>query len=111
MESYPKASTRPFNLPPHGTRKRYRVTGCHCVACTRGPHGIDIPDELTWPYRFLAKAAGTMVANFPEAKIEHWKMNGLGDYEADEVCISIGLMPHEVFPGYMEAGLDNEFYP
>lgn len=111
MESSQKASTRPYNLPPHGTRQRYRSVGCKCVACTRGPHGIDIPDVLTWPYRFLARAAGEMAANFDPEKVEHWKMNGMGDYEADEACISIGLMPHEVFPGYDVAGLDCEVYP
>lgn len=104
---------RPYGLPAHGTRQRYRSIGCKCVACTRGPHGIDIPEVLTWPYRFLARAAGASVveAHYPTDKVEHWKMNGLGDYEADEVCISLGYMPHEVFPGFDIAGLDCEVYP
>lgn len=113
METSQKESTRPYNLPPHGTRKRYRVVGCHCVACTRGPVGVDIPDKLTWPYRFLVRKAGADYIQqwYSPEQIEHWKLNGLGDYEADTVCIKLGLLPHEVFPGYLEAGLDCEVYP
>jgi len=99
--------------PPHGTRSRYRNVGCRCVACTRGPHGIDIPETLTWPYRWLQRKAGEdyVKAWFSEEQIEHWRLNGLGDFEADEVCIKLGLMPYAVFPGYLEAGTDNEYYP
>lgn len=35
----------------------------------------------------------------------------MGDYEADEACIKLDYLPHDVFPGYTEAGLDCEFYP
>jgi hypothetical protein len=27
------------------------------------------------------------------------------------VCIALGLLPHTVFPGYVEAGMDCEVYP
>ena len=101
-----------MGLPPHGTRRRYRNVGCRCVACTRGPHGAAVPDELRWPYRWLDKAAGTRAPMwFSAEEIAAWKANGLGDFEADEACIKMGLLPFEVFPGYLEAGLDSEIYP
>lgn len=103
---------RPYNLPAHGTRRRYRNTGCRCVACTRGVRGINMPNELRWPYRWFEKAAGMQAeAWFSKEQITAWKANGMGDYEADEACIEIGLMAHDVFPGYLEAGLDCEVYP
>lgn len=98
--------------PPHGTRSRYRNVGCRCVACTRGPHGIDIPEVLTWPYVWLQRAAGQQVeAWFDQDTIQNWRHNGMGDFEADEVCIKLGLMPFSVWPGYLEAGVDCEVYP
>lgn len=101
-----------YGMPPHGTRKRYRNIGCRCVGCVRGPHGQDVPDELRWPYRFLVSALGDQVEHwYSEAQIQMWKDQGLGDYEADEVCIRLGVFPHSVFPGYMEAGLDAGRYP
>lgn len=112
MGSSPKVSTRPYNLPPHGSRKRYRNVGCRCVGCTRGPHGKDVPTELMWPYRWLDKAAGTQIeAWYSSEQITTWKAEGLGDFEADEVCIKLGLMPFDVFPGYLDAGLDTGIYP
>ena len=99
-------------LPPHGSRRRYRVIGCRCIGCTRGPHGDDLPDELRWPYRWLDKALGIQVeAWYSEEQIALWKKYGLGDYEADEVCVRLGTLPHEVFPGYLEAGIDAGMYP
>lgn len=71
-----------------------------------------MPTELRWPYRWLDKAAGTRVPMwFSEQEIADWKENGLGDFEADEACVKMGMLPHEVFPGYMEAGLDSGVYP
>lgn len=103
---------RPYNLTPHGSRRRYRVTGCRCVACTKGAKAENLPDKLTWPYRWLDRAAGAQIAEWYEPEqIAEWKANGLGDFEADEVCIHLGLMPHDVFPGYLEAGLDSGEYP
>lgn len=101
------------SYPPHGTRQRYRSVGCKCVACTRGPHGIDIPEKLTWPYRLLIKRVGAdrVEGWYTAEQIEHWKLHGLGDYEADAVCIKLGFFPHEVFPGYLEAGVDCDVYP
>lgn len=71
-----------------------------------------MPDELRWPYRWLDKAAGARVAMwFSDEQIAAWKLEGLGDFEADEACIKMGLMPFDVFPGYLEAGLDSGIYP
>lgn len=71
-----------------------------------------MPDKLTWPFRWLDRAAGAQVGEwFTEEEIADWKKNGLEDFVADEVCIKLGLMPHDVFPGYLEAGLDCEVYP
>lgn len=82
------------------------------MACTRGASNGTIPDVLTWPFRWLDRAAGAQVADwFSEEQIADWKKNGLEDFEADEVCIRLGLMPHDVFPGYLEAGLDQGHYP
>ena len=106
------STDRPYGLPAHGTRRRYRNLGCRCVACTSGPHGSEVPTELRWPYRWLDKAAGDRVPMwFSAAEIATWKEQGLGDYEADEACIKMGLMPHDVFPGYLDAGLDAGHYP
>lgn len=109
---------RPYNLPPHGTRRRYRNLHCRCVACTRGPHtgkskADSLPSELRWPYRFLERkfTADFIQAWYPAEQIAKWKADGLGDFEADEVCIHLGEFPHNVFPGYETAGLDSGFYP
>lgn len=104
---------RPFNLPPHGSRKRYRGVGCRCVACTRGPKAENLPDELRWPFRWFNNAVGQdrVEAWFTPEQIEEWKANGMGDYEADEACIKLDILPHDVFPGYIEAGLDAGIYP
>jgi hypothetical protein len=104
---------RPYNLPPHGTRQRYRNIGCRCVGCIRGPHGIDLPEVLTWPYKKMVERFGHDYLNewFSAEQIEHWKLNGMGDYEADEACVKLGELPHDVFPGFLEAGLDCDIYP
>lgn len=102
-----------FNdLPPHASRKRYRQIGCRCVACTRGPKSENLPTELRWPYRWLDRVAHEqVVARYPKELINQWKTEGLDDFEADRVCIALGLLPHTVFPGYVEAGMDCEVYP
>lgn len=101
-----------YGLPPHGSRRRYRVTGCRCIACTRGPHGANVPDELRWPFRWLDKTFGEQIpAWYSAEQIATWKADGIGDFEADEICIRLGEFPHAVFPGYMEAGLDCGVYP
>ena len=103
---------RPYGLSPHGTRRRYRVTGCRCVACTRGPHTGEIPPVLTWPFRFLDKKAHDQLeAWYTQEQIAEWRKNGMEDYEADRIAIAMGYLPHEVWPGYLEAGLDAEMYP
>lgn len=71
-----------------------------------------MPTELRWPYRWLASALGKQIeAWYTPEQIAAWKRDGLGDYEADEVCIRLGTFPHSVFPGYQEAGLDCDVYP
>lgn len=104
---------RPYGLPPHGSRRRYRVVGCRCVACTRGPKAENLPSELRWPFRWFDKAVGTdrVEAWFDAEQIATWKAEGMGDYEADEACVKLDYLPHDVFPGYTEAGLDCEYYP
>lgn len=71
------------------------------------------PTELRWPFRWFDKYVGTsrVEAWFSTEQIAEWKENGMGDYEADEACISLDILPHEVFPGYLLAGLDCEQYP
>lgn len=105
-------SDRPYSMPPHGSRKRYRNSGCRCVACTKGPNTPNPPTELRWPYRWLDKFMGTQIeAWYSEEQIEQWKRAGLDDFEADEVCVKLGVLPYEVFPGYLDAGLDYGQYP
>ena len=71
-----------------------------------------MPPTLTWPFRWLDRAAGSQITEwYSEEQIAEWKANGLGDFEADEVCINLGLMPFDVFPGYLAAGLDCDVYP
>lgn len=103
---------RPYDLPPHGSRRRYRALGCRCVGCTRGPNHPSLPTELRWPYRWLDRKLGERVELwFTEEEIAEWKANGLEDFEADRVCLKMGVFPHEVFPGYTDAGLDSGVYP
>lgn len=113
MKAGERKTARPYNLPPHGTRNRYRNVGCRCVGCTRGPHGAGVPEELKWPFRWLDRKAGSerIAAWFTPEQIATWKVEGLGDFEADEAAIVLGYLPNEVWPGYMEAGLDTGIYP
>lgn len=88
------------------------MTGCRCVGCTRGASSGNLPTELRWPYRWLERSFGDQLEMWFDAeRIAGWKADGLGDFEADEVCIKLGKFPHEVFPGYLEAGLDCGEYP
>ena len=100
-------------LPPHGTRKRYRTVGCRCVGCTRGPHSGEIPPVLTWPFKFLERYAGAerIAAWYDAEQIGAWRKSGLTDYEADRLAVEFGYLPYEIFPGYLQAGLDCEVYP
>jgi len=101
------------NLPRHGTRARYRRIKCRCVACTRQPHGTEMPTQLMWPYNHLERAVGSeqVKAWYDEDTIARWRADGLSDYEADEVAINLGSMAHYVWPGWTEAGLDADVYP
>lgn len=100
-----------LKLARHGSRNRYRHNGCRCLACTR--QSPDAAPKLTWPYWHLEREVGAahIAAWFNEDTIARWKREGLGDYEADEVAVHFGLLPHFVFPGWTLAGLDADVYP
>lgn len=99
-------------FPPHGTRQRYRKMNCRCVACTRQGKG-KVPEKLTWPFQHLERAIGLkQIKNwYSIEQIEKWRADGLGDFEADEVAIRFGTLPHFIWKGWLEAGLDSETYP
>jgi hypothetical protein len=50
------------------------------------------------------------VSDFVTAKLPEpmsfYQENGLGDYEADEIAVSLGDHPMSIWPGWIEAGLD-----
>lgn len=100
-------------MPRHGTRSRYRRYNCRCIGCQKGSHNQPIPNELRWPFRPLEKKMGKelIAAWFEPEQIKEWKENGLTDPEADRVAIAVGGMPHEIWGGWLEAGLDSLEYP
>lgn len=40
--------------------------------------------------------------------LKFYRENGLGDFDADEVATRLGDHPMMIWPGWIEAGLDNE---
>lgn len=100
------------DLPPHGTRRRYRRFGCRCVACTRQGKGPE-PEALMWPFKHLEREIGMERIRdwYDEDTITRWRSDGLGDFEADEVAIHYGRLAHNVWPGWTTAGLDSDVYP
>lgn len=100
-------SNGPF--PSHGTRARVRNLNCGCVACT-GRIGAQDPAtyELRWPLRPLTRSltADVLAMWVDQPTLRVWASEGLTDAEADEISIKVGKMPHKVWNGYIEAGLD-----
>jgi hypothetical protein len=47
-----------------------------------------------------------MEAWYDTDQIKDWRAEGLTDAEADLVAVSFGSLPHEIWGGYLEAGLD-----
>jgi hypothetical protein len=41
-------------------------------------------------------------------ELPEWKLNGIPDLEADKVAVGYGVHPFNVWPGYVEAGIDYE---
>ena len=68
---------------------------------------------MMWPYKHLERAIGAerLTFWFDSTTIVRWKAEGIGDYEADEVSVRLGRLPHDIFPGWMTAGLDCDVYP
>lgn len=66
-----------------------------------------------WPYWHLERAIGNerIAMWYDEETIKRWREIGLDDYEADEVAVKLGTLPHSVFPGWTESGLDADVYP
>lgn len=99
----------------HGSRGRYRI-GCRCVACGRSNYRReDRPTDLRWPLRFLTDRHDPelvmdtihQVLKDPQ-DLKFYRENGLGDFDADEVATRLGDHPMMIWPGWIEAGLDNE---
>lgn len=64
--------------------------------------------ELRWPLRPLVRS---LTADILEMWVDkptrdRWASEGLTDAEADEITIRVGKLPHTVWNGYIEAGLD-----
>lgn len=40
--------------------------------------------------------------------LDYYRQHGLTDQESDRLAVSLGDLPYEVWPGWLEAGLDDE---
>ncbi len=96
-------------FPMHGTRARVRNLNCGCVACTGRTGAVDPGTYvLRWPLRPLKSrlTADVLAMWVDEPTLRVWASEGLTDAEADEISVRVGLLPHVVWNGYLEAGLD-----
>lgn len=95
-------------FPRHGTRARVRNLQCGCVACVGRTGTVSDEYRLKWPLRPLKTKLTPDILNMwvDDQTILRWTSNGLSDAEADEIAIRVGLLPHTIWSGYIEAGLD-----
>lgn len=98
-----------MDLPSHGTRARYRRIGCRCVSCSKSTSVGTNDGPLRWPVRFLYSIVSRekLEDDYPD-ELPLWKSFGLSDIEADHVAVGYGVHPFNVWPGYVEAGIDYE---
>jgi hypothetical protein len=94
-------------LPRHGSSSRRRDLDCRCIACSRRRKADD-NYVVRWPLPALLSHFGSEKISewFSEAQIEEWSRDGLSDDEADVAAIILGAFPHEVWRGWVTAGLD-----
>lgn len=98
-------------MASHGSRGRYKA-GCRCQACTRR-EGVGGP--LRWPIRFLMRKHDHELVQDHVNKyltdphdLDYYRQHGLTDQESDRLACSLGDHPMLVWPGWMEAGLDDD---
>jgi hypothetical protein len=70
---------------------------------------------LRWPLRFIvAKHDRDLIQDHVNKRLtdpqplRYYRRHGLTDQEADWLAVSLGDLPYEIWPGWIEAGLDNE---
>lgn len=91
---------------PHGRKARY-AAGCRCTQCMAWAGHRSIPEEVRWPFWFVRKHRERLEMWFSEDEITEMKERGLDDETADSVAVKLlGLMPYQIWPGWLEAGLD-----
>ena len=96
----------------HGSRTRYQQ-GCRCVACSRSNYRRDDrPADLRWPIRYITKRYDAELVQdhlklLDDPQTVAWyREHGLSDSDADKLAISFGEHPMMIWPGWIEAGLD-----
>lgn len=98
----------------HGSRTRYSQ-GCRCVACSRSNYRReDRPSDLRWPIRYLLKRFNDelvedylKVLDEPQ-EVSWYREHGLSDFDADKLSCALGEHPMMIWPGWIEAGLEDE---
>jgi hypothetical protein len=101
----------------HGSRARYKA-GCRCLACSRNRYrSADRPSDLRWSIRYLAQRHDRELIQDHIDKylsdpqpLNFYKENGLTDFDADKLAVSLGEHPMLVWPGWIEAGDDGTGY-
>lgn len=94
---------------PHGKKARYKE-GCRCTWCSAwaGHRPIPVDDGVRWPFHHVRKHRGDLAHWYTDDEIEDMRKRGLDDETADTVAVKIlGLMPYQIWPGWLEAGFDN----
>lgn len=67
-------------------------------------------EQLRWSYNplLVKMGADTLRSWYGDEQMAQWKSTGLTDEETDIVAITLGMMPWEIWGGWIEAGLDIE---
>lgn len=79
------------------------------MACVRRAGAQDPSTyQLRWPLRVLEIEIGLerLLLWVTQDQVRRWRERGLSDAEADAIAVTLGFMPHNIWSGYMEAGLD-----
>lgn len=94
--------------PRHGTSARYTNFSCRCIACSKKSGAVSEDYVVRWSLIQLQRQFGIEMLRswFDEEQITEWQRNGLSDSEADIVSVTLGVMPWDVWGGWLEAGLD-----
>ena len=101
----------------HGTRQRARKRPAGGQPCSgnycrrfRSNTPIGTSETELWPISRLTNIIGeeVVVDALGEERYAHYCETGLDDYEADFFAVKLArITPIEVWPGWIEAGLDD----